>query len=506
MAQLPDTAISQAPISNNNNNTQPQDIAPPKKENPLSPPNTEKKENNDKPKQNPKKDKMIKIKILMIRQAAPFMVVISTASTVLQLKQTIDKYTSSKDNDLGHMPFDKQRLIYKGHALKNKDTILKCGIKDSHAIHLVPQKSKPTSSNPQQGPTNDSDDNKQQQQASNALSTIDHMPYQNVICPKCARNMVLTQPMLCYAHIWMDRTDDNGNIHKYSIKQIVSGCNKANNNDGNSGSDSSSNNININNNNVVIPEFDESKHGAGCDMRHEGCTTSVIKSTDYCYHCPNRRAHPFGYDLCQNCARFVDNPFVNMNIAVNHVLKYQLNMFADIFYDRYRVLINRAIGGQLNDDELEEKELVDNRQQQQAPVQQSRQQRQQRSQTQVARGGGRGRGRGRGNGRVQGQAQRGRALTARQKEQELAKATVRLNGIDYVQIMDEEQNIILIPKAKIAALERDTKPLTINDLQGIICTQTSEFRQRVSAVIANPRLIREIFQKECPTLLRDNLW
>ena len=38
------------------------------------------------------------------------------------------------------------------------------------------------------------------------------------------------------------------------------------------------------------------------------------------------------------------------------------------------------------------------------------------------------------------------------------------------------------------------KPLTINDLQDIICNKKSEFRQRVSEVIANPRLIREV----CP--------
>lgn len=304
MAQLPETAISQQPISNNNNNInnalQQSNIAPniEKKE------DDEKKVENKKP-QNPKKDKMIKIKILMIRQAAPFMVVISTGSTVLQLKQTIDKYTSSADNQLAHMPFDKQRLIYKGHALRNKDTILKCGIKDAHAIHLVPQKSKPSSQPPEAKEAEQA-----QSSQSNTMQQIDHMPYQNVICPKCARNMVLTQPMLCYAHIWMDRTDDNGNTHKYTIKQIVNGCNNVN-----SGSNSDNNS-----NSNVPPEFDESKHGATCDMKHEGCTTYNIKGNDYCYHCPNRRAHPFGYDLCQNCARFIDNPFVNMNIAVNHVL------------------------------------------------------------------------------------------------------------------------------------------------------------------------------------------
>ena len=72
---------------------------------------------------------------------------------------------------------------------------------------------------------------------------------------------------------------------------------------------------------------------------------------------------------------------------------------------------------------------------------------------------------------------------------------MRLNGIDYVQIVDAEQNILLIPEAKIKALEQADKPITINDLQQIVCNQNSEFRKRVSAVIADPRLIREVFYK-----------
>jgi hypothetical protein len=224
-------------------------------------------------------------------------------------------------------------------------------------------------------------------------SIIDHMPYKNVVCPKCTMNLCLTQPMLCYASFWAQRDENN---HKFSLSQIVNGCNKSQAvNDDNKSENKSENK----------PEFDESKHGARYDMY--GCLTPNIRSTDYCYHCPNRKYHPLVYYICQNCARYVDNPFANLNIGTNHVLRYQLNMFSDIFYDRYRMLINRAIGGQLNDDEMK---------------QESKQESKQSQQSQQSKG-----------------------------------------GIDYVKMRDEEGNLLLIPKRRIDELKRREKPLTIHE-------------------------------------------
>lgn len=151
------------------------------------------------------------------------------------------------------------------------------------------------------------------------------------------------------------------------------------------------------------------------------------------------------------------------NHTTQKITEYQLNMFADIFYDRYRILIDRAIGGQLNNDEVK-----------QEPDENKSQQQPQRQRTAQQRGG---------------QQQQ---LTERQRKQQMAAATVRMNGIDYIKVIDEEGNILLIPKSKIEAIERAEKPFTINDLKQIVCNNNSEFRKRVSAVIANPRLIREV--------------
>ena len=309
MAQLPDTAVVQPqildPLINNGNITNEKKVD--LEETKVNDNNTRNQDENKN-----SKHKVIKIKILMIRQASPFFIVISTSSTILQLKKEIDKFTSSNDNNIEHISFDRQRLIYKGHALKNKDTIFQSNIKDAHCIHLVPQKkSKPSSTNNQQQQQQQQQQPQQQEETKQESlnNNIDHLPYKNVICPKCARDMVLTQPMLCYASFWSQRSSNNQQL---TIKQIVNACNKARNNE--------NGNNNNNNNDNIPPNFDESEHGASCDMRREGCSTPNIRSTDYCYHCPNKRAHPFGYDLCLNCARYVDNPFINLNIAVNHVL------------------------------------------------------------------------------------------------------------------------------------------------------------------------------------------
>eukprot|EP01083_Nonionella_stella_P272580 924449_1 len=426
MAELPETAVIVSPPDINNNVEQINLI-----ESTQSEMKATTKEDQQKT-----KHKVIKIKVLMIRQSSPFYVYISTSCTILELKKEIEKVNNNQ------ITADKQRLIYKGHALKNKDTIFQCNIKDSHAIHLVPQKSKPKPN-----------DTNVSQQQTHIQPIIDHMPYKNVVCPKCHMNLCLTQPMLCYASFWVARDENNT---QFTLSQIVNGCNKAVN-------DNNINNntpINDDNKSENKPEFDESKHGAHCDM--QGCLTPNIRSTDYCYHCPNRRCHPFGYDLCQNCARYVDSPFVSLNIATNHVLRYQLNMFSDIFYDRYRMLINRAIGGQLNDDEIKQESKEESKQSQQ--------------------------------------------LQQRERNTKVAQITVKMGGIDYVKVMDDGGNVLLIPKRRMDELKRREKPLTINELRDNICNPNSEFRKKISAVVANPRLIREIFQKECPNLMRDNLW
>eukprot|EP01084_Bolivina_argentea_P149836 261708_1 len=73
-------------------------------------------------------NELITIKILMIRKAEPFFVDITIKSTILELKGKIEKLTIKEK-----ITADRMRLIYKGHALKNNETVKKNNIKNGHA-------------------------------------------------------------------------------------------------------------------------------------------------------------------------------------------------------------------------------------------------------------------------------------------------------------------------------------------------------------------------------------